>query len=522
MRPLAVSVLLALCGCQLLASSEGKASGAAGGDGGVAGGSGDTGGIGGAGASGGGGAGASGGEGAGASGGGGAGASGWRVVWAHGYGARETDGCKAIVDDSLENIYWAGEFSNQLTFAVAHTADSLDGVLAMHQNLAAPPSRDLSLGGLGVDSFDSLAVSETGSRRVIAGFSYDQAVTMPDNATLSPIGSYDAAVTSFDEQLRFQWATTFRSSGLDEVRAVAAGSGGEVYALGRFEGSLQVSGVASIDSPGLGDSDGFLAKLTASGSAAWLVRLGGTSSDLMHAVAVDPSGAVWVTGQLMASSVTIADDTNVTEAGTGVIAKISAGGQKLWSKRFGTRNGAGTAGRDIRLGQDDEVLVAGAFDDDIELGSQRLPHEAMDGFYASIRPSDQQVRWVRAVTGPGRQYLTGISRLDANFLVVAGCFDQPFTFGATTLMPVGGIDCFVGRVRADNGDPVDAFQIGTAGDDDRSDGGLHISGHGGRVAVCGAYAGALRLGGEDLRWDGDATPGRTEPNILVLLLQPGG
>ena len=77
--------------------------------------------------------------------------------------------------------------------------------------------------------------------------------------------------------------------------AVAVDGTGAVVAAGDFVSSTATFGGVALTSAG--GADALLWKINAEGTTLWAVRGGGTSSDQLHGVAVDGSGAVVAAGR---------------------------------------------------------------------------------------------------------------------------------------------------------------------------------------------------------------------------------
>ncbi len=103
---------------------------------------------------------------------------------------------------------------------------------------------------------------------------------------------------------------------------------------GNFYVSGQGSGAATIGPsvlPGLGASDGFVAKISAAGQWQWGQRIGSNSYDGVTDVAVDATGNVYVTAQLYGAATIAGTAFAARTAGYGVVAKCSPTGQWLWA-----------------------------------------------------------------------------------------------------------------------------------------------------------------------------------------------
>lgn len=141
-----------------------------------------------------------------------------------------------------------------------------------------------------------------------------------------PITGVENFVAKQDTNGQFVWAVTAGNplSDKDTSRSTALDSEGNIFIAGSFEGESQF-GSTSLTSQGAHDA--FVAKLDGtSGQFLWARQMGGPGKDMGHAVAVDASGNVIVTGvvNMLATAVTDAAEVSIT--------KFDTTGQTLWTK----------------------------------------------------------------------------------------------------------------------------------------------------------------------------------------------
>src|SRR5262249_5859359 len=127
---------------------------------------------------------------------------------------------------------------------------------------------------------------------------------------------------------------------------VATDAAGNSYVTGWFSGTVDFDQAAAhagnndILTARGGTRDAFVAKYAPDDTLKWVTRMGGDSdADVGHAIDVDNSGNVYVTGQFLGT----ADfgSTTLTSAGDtdGFVAKLNGGGTVQWAKRWGTTVG---------------------------------------------------------------------------------------------------------------------------------------------------------------------------------------
>lgn len=127
----------------------------------------------------------------------------------------------------------------------------------------------------------------------------------------------------------------FASTGTDLTTATAAGPDGSAFFTGTFIGTISSSS-GSISSNNGGQPDIFLTKLLTDGNTAWLLRLGGTSTEKAECVATDPAnGRVYVGGQFAGTA--SFGNTNLTAVASndGFVACYEADGTFVWVRQIG-------------------------------------------------------------------------------------------------------------------------------------------------------------------------------------------
>lgn len=159
-----------------------------------------------------------------------------------------------------------------------------------------------AFGGVSMDTFHS--VKET------AGGGY---IVVGDERSWGAGGS-DGWVMKLDSGGNKVWSGTFGGSGLD-VFACVDQTGGGGYIVAGYEGSW-----------GQGFDDAWLLRLDSSGNKAWARTFGGTSYDGFDCVQETSDGGYVVAGYTESWG---------TGGGDGWVMKLSSTGSKTWSKTYG-------------------------------------------------------------------------------------------------------------------------------------------------------------------------------------------
>ncbi len=304
-----------------------------------------------------------------------------------------------------------------------------------------------------------IVVGQTGST---SGF--------PADAGLPAIGTgRDAFVAKFNPDGSLAWTRVFGGSRNDlarRVRLVADGTG-DVFVVGTFERSdngIRTSPTTTVEPVEAhpykdGDSDAFLARVSANGELLWFIFVGGNKTDDGVSLAV-ANTTVYVGGRSDSDSSTFSGVTKAGNRGNGTDAFVSQvdltdeGSPKVpWTRFIGTN--------DSVFGADDtayallvkatSVYVAGTVDSVFsETGIKPIEnfHEgAEDGFVAKLKPTGD-IEWFTNVGSDGTDDVRDLLAVPGGAgLIAVGRTNSPgFPRSGTG---GGGVDTFVLRLSED-------------------------------------------------------------------------
>lgn len=271
---------------------------------------------------------------------------------------------------------------------------------------------------------------------------------------------------------------------------VAAAPGGDIFVYGRYSSMLDLGGGPMPDSGG--PSTSFIAKFGSTGKLLWTKDFGNPDAQAPLAIATDGTGALFVTGRLMAPfdfgggpliptpNTDPADDIPMDA----FLVKYDASGDHAWSKRFGG-NGIQVF-RDITTDAAGNAVVLGYNLGEMQLGGTHYVEHA--DIVTAFNPQGEPL-FGRALPTPwGNAERIAVSASGEMF--VAGTFLGTLNLDGTPLASAGGSDLFVVRL-----DPRGAAQtsvrLGGAGNDYLW--GLAVNAAGG-VTLGGDFQGALNFG----------------------------
>ena len=254
------------------------------------------------------------------------------------------------------------------------------------------------------------------------------------------------------------WSTYIGGNATEYGNSVAVDATGNIYIAGGTESPNFASN--GFNTTYAGNADAFVAKLSPDGQLLWSTYIGGSARDWANALALDPAGNVYVTGETASSTWTAATPLAASHGGSDAfLAKLSPSGQLLFSTYVGGK--AQDFARGIALDTDGNILLAGTT---FSSGWTSLApyNSAGDAFLAKFSP-DGQPLWSTAVGGSNLEWGYSPAVDSAGNLYLTGYTESPnwISKGFDTSYNGNG-DAFVAQF-SPAGQPIWSTYIG--GDD---------------------------------------------------------
>lgn len=289
--------------------------------------------------------------------------------------------------------------------------------------------------------------------------------------------------SAFSQAQTFEWLDQMNSNGdWDATEGMAVDDEGYIYAVGQFEGKIDVdpdTGVFYLISSG--GSDLFVKKLTPNGKLVWAFKLGGNGDDAAKAVKLDGEGHMYIAGYFSGfvnfhPSATM----NGSSKGSsdGFVLKMDTVQNSIWLAHFG---GAAnfTSCYDLDFDKLGGVYIAGgtsgwsAVDFDPSSNNHLIPaySGSLDGFNVKLDTA-RNFQWAHRIGGVGYDRSRAIATDAANNCYIVGWFRDTVDFdpGPDSLLLVskGGYDIYVQKVNP-NGDMIWTLSFGSTGQDTPED-----------------------------------------------------
>ena len=395
----------------------------------------------------------------------------------------------AIALDAAGNIILAGA-TDSLDYYYYEMADayylspytapgySADAIIFKLDNAAQNLYFGHYVGGSGSDYYYGLATDKSGNI-YCAG-----ATTSPDllvgnangtNAAQMTLGgAVDAFVQEFNSVGSLVYSTYLGGSGNDYGYAIAADAAGNAYVTGSTVSSNFPKAGTPFQSALKGGTDAFVAKIApTTGTLVYSTYLGGSANDAGYGIAVDSSGAVYLTGETASPDFPLLgpyQSSNAGGASDAFVTKLAGSGSSLVYSTYLGGSGA-DAGLGIAIdGAGNAYLTGSTTSTDYPVSSDAFQRTnqgaggAPNAMVTALNPAGSGLLFSSYLGGNGAQkasvgdFGNAIAVNCAAGLVVAGSTSSnnfPATSGSYTATYPGGTTAgFVAQIAAGGGIPA--------------------------------------------------------------------
>ena len=259
--------------------------------------------------------------------------------------------------------------------------------------------------------------------------------------TLTNAGGSDIFLAKMDRTGNVAWARRAGGAGNDAGAGVAVDRAGNVHLTGTFQES---AGFGGFSLAGGGAGSGFVAVLDRDGNTLWTRKVGGTGMTRATRLACDAAGNTVLLGSFT-GTVSSTGGLSVTSAGESdvLLAKFSASGVSLWTKRFG---GAGSdQGTGLALDPTGNIFVTGTFQDTASFGTLRLGGDWISQTFLVKCDRAGNVIWVNKISNIDSEAGTTVVAENDGSCDLTGTFSATTTIGSTTLTNREPGDPFVAK-----------------------------------------------------------------------------
>ncbi len=304
-----------------------------------------------------------------------------------------------------------------------------------------------TVGGEADDELLAVATDDDGNT-FVAGL-FRGTLRLSGMAPLVSEGSSDVVVLSLAPDGVVRWARRLGGPGADVANAIGLDAAGNVYLGGSF---AAMADFGSGPIPAVGESDVFVASLTAAGAPRWVRTFGGDGPDAAFALTVDAQGP-YIAGTVRGRVDFGGGPTTGSPSAEAFVVALDPEGLFRWSRRFGPvapRTGSASA-YGIAAAPDGAIALVGFFQGAIDIGADVLVSAGnYDLFVTSLSPVGAP-RWSRRVGAASVDWAQAVAVDALGNLYLTGYYQGVVDFGGGALTAPTGTDGFVASYTAGGG-----------------------------------------------------------------------
>ncbi len=266
---------------------------------------------------------------------------------------------------------------------------------------------------------------------------------------LTSAGGVDVFVAKFDASGNHLWSKRYGAASDQLCNSVDVDGSGNIFITGELNGTTDFGGGPLTSA---GNTDIFLVKIDANGNHVWSKSFGATQSQICYAVSTDGPGNAVIVGELRGT--TDFGGGVLTSAGAAdiFVVKFDTNGNHLWSKRFGAAGnqsgfsvvGYGSGG----------VAITGQFSGTTDFGGGPLTSAGgQDAFLVKLDAGGNHL-WSQRFGDPQTETGYSVAVDGWGDVVFTGRFAGVINFGGAPLTSAGGYDAFLTKFIDENLVPV--------------------------------------------------------------------
>lgn len=297
--------------------------------------------------------------------------------------------------------------------------------------------------------FTSVTIATDASGNVLLAGAFTGSINFGGDELVAE-GDYDVFVAKFTHEGTHLWSRRFGDASMQIATKLSADPAGNIYIVGEFNGELDF-GMGVLTSAG--ETDIFVAKFDSNGGLAWGKRFGDGAVQRPESVVVTPGGGVVVSGSF--EGTLDFGGAPLISAGNkdAFVACLDLSGNHIWSKEFGDDNFDQIASN-AAIGDDNSLLVTGAFSGTIDLANDLVTNAAIDAFILRLDITSGDVLWGNQFgSSAGQEGGSFVGLFPTGEILLVGVFDKTLNIIGDPISPVGYADIFALKLTA-SGNPI--------------------------------------------------------------------
>ncbi len=222
-----------------------------------------------------------------------------------------------IVTDENGDLYFTGYFENSTVNFGAISLPNAGGrdIFIAKYDASGNPVWAKAAAGSGDEIGVAIGI-DAGNNLYLTGSSSSESITL---GSIVLTGSdYDKIITArYDTDGNVIWAKVFSGDNNDEVIDLTIDNQGNPFIVGEFGSSNIFFGSTELVNTSLDYSDLYITKIDPDGNVIWAKSAEGNDDDEASAVAIDPDGNAYITGDFYSSTITFGTTTLANTDNTG-------------------------------------------------------------------------------------------------------------------------------------------------------------------------------------------------------------
>jgi hypothetical protein len=262
---------------------------------------------------------------------------------------------------------------------------------------------------------------------------------------LVALGPWDVFVVKFDATGKHLWSKRFGNDEQQEGHGLAIDAAGNIVVTGIFWGSIDFGGGPITATAGRNDL--FVAKLDPSGNHVWSKGFGNASDRGQYgqSVAVSSAGDVYVTGDCSGTMDFGGGPLAAIGEKDGFLLALDASGVHRWSKRWGSANSY-QSGTSVTVDPTGDVVWVGDADGPTDLGTGVLPGNGlMDVAVGKFSAAGTPI-FTRRFGSPVNDFPSSVATDASRNIVITGYTSGPIDFGSGPLVVSADRSAFIAKL----------------------------------------------------------------------------